>query len=114
MTLHEAQALHVRLIASLIKFVYNQVGNYTLAWGEAYRTAEQAQWDCKAGIGITDSLHCDRLAVDLMLFQDGVYLTDPAKYSFMGTYWKQLDAAAAWGGDFGDSDHFSIAFGGRK
>lgn len=113
MTLHDAQALHVELIAKLISYTYQQ--GFTLSWGEAYRTAEQAEWDAEKGIGIAQSVHCDRLAVDLMLFKDGVYLTNPSDYKFMGDYWKQLDPTCRHGGDFKvvDADHFSLAWQGR-
>src|SRR6185437_5899335 len=81
-TLHEAQALHVQLVAKLITYVYSL--GYELTWGEAYRTQEQAQWDADHGIGIAQSVHCDRLAVDLQLFKDGRYLTNSTDYAFMG------------------------------
>lgn len=114
MTLHDAQALHVKLVASLIKFTYNS--GFQLTWGEAYRTTEQAQWDVAHKTGILMSVHCDRLAVDLQLFKDGVYITDSAAYKFMGDYWKSLDPSCRWGGDFHtvDADHFSIEWQGRS
>jgi len=113
-TLHEAQALHVQLVAKLITYVYSL--GYELTWGEAYRTQEQAQWDADHGIGIAQSVHCDRLAVDLQLFKDGRYLTNSTDYAFMGTFWKQLNASCRWGGDFHtvDADHFSITWQGRS
>lgn len=112
--LDEMQALHVQLVAKLITFVYAQ--GYTLSWGEAYRTPQQAQWDCNAGVGIKNSLHLDRLAVDFMLFKDGVWLQQPSDYKFMGDYWKTLDASARWGGDFKtvDAVHFSLTWQGRS
>jgi len=114
MSLGELQRLHVQLVAKLITFVYAQ--GYELSWGEAYRTAEQAEWDCQSGTGIAQSVHCNRLAVDLQLFKDGVYLTDPTDYKFMGDYWKTLDANCRYGGDFKtvDADHFSFTYQGRS
>lgn len=114
MTLGESQQLHVKLVASLIKFTY--ASGYTLSWGEAYRTREQAAWDAAHHTGIAASVHCDRLAVDFQLFKDGAYLTAPEAYKFMGEYWKSLDPSCRWGGDFTtrDSDHFSITFEGRS
>lgn len=114
MTLHAAQALHVKLVGQLISFVY--AAGFELTWGEAFRTAEQAQWDAQHHTGIINSVHCDRLAVDLQLFKDGVYLTDPAAYKFAGEYWKTLDPSCRWGGDFTtvDADHFSITWQGRS
>jgi hypothetical protein len=113
-TLHDAQALHVKLVAQLITYAYSE--GYELSWGEAYRTPEQAQWDADHHTGIVNSVHCDRLAVDLQLFKDGVYLTDPTEYAILGTFWKALDPSCRWGGDFTtvDADHFSITWEGRS
>jgi hypothetical protein len=113
-TLGQLQRIHVDMVASLIAFVYG--AGYELSWGEAYRTQEQAQWDAQHGSGIFNSVHCDRLAVDLQLFKDGVYLTDPAAYKFMGDFWKTLHPLARWGGDFHtvDADHFSLEYEGRS
>lgn len=113
MTLNEMQTLHVELIAKLITYVYSQ--GYALTWGEAYRTPQQAEWDAEHGTGIAQSVHCDRLAVDLQLFKDGAYLTNSTDYAFMGAFWKQLDPRCRWGGDFHtvDADHFSLQWGNR-
>lgn len=113
MTLHAAQALHVKLVGQLIAFIY--AAGFELTWGEAFRTPQQAQWDAAHHTGIVNSVHCDRLAVDLQLFKDGVYLTDPTAYKFAGEYWKTLDPSCRWGGDFTtvDADHFSLQWGNR-
>jgi hypothetical protein len=113
-TLHDAQALHVKLVAQLVTYVYAQ--GYELTWGEAYRTAQQAEWDAENHTGIVNSVHCDRLAVDLQLFKDGNYLTDPASYQFMADYWQSLDPSCRAGYYFStvDADHFSITWEGRS
>lgn len=113
-TLGELQRLHVKLVGMLIDFVY--ANGFELSWGEAFRTQQQAEWDAEHGTGIAQSVHCDRLAVDLQLFMNGVYITDPAAYQFMGDYWKQLNPLCRWGGDFKtvDADHFSLTYGGRS
>ena len=84
---------------------------YTVTLGEAWRTAEQAQWDADHGKGISHSLHMERLAIDLNFFKDGVYLTDGSKIKEVGTWWKSLGTNYRWGGDFQhlpDGNHFSI------
>lgn len=113
--LSDLQALHVELTAELIKYTLAFKG-YTLKWGETYRTPEQAQWNAQHGKGIAHSLHMDRLAVDLLLFKDGVYLTDTKDYEFMGVYWESLSPLCVWGGHFSkpDGDHFSITYNGIK
>lgn len=112
--LHTAQALHVKLVGRLIEYIYLQ--GYECTWGEAYRTPQQAQWDAAHGTGIAESVHCDRLAVDLQLFKNGVYLTNATDYTFAGEFWESLDPSCRWGGRFTtvDADHFSITWQGRS
>jgi len=62
--------------------------------------------------GIDNSLHRDRLAADLLLFRDGMYLTETADYEPMGQKWESM--GGTWGGHFKDGNHFSLAYGGRK
>jgi hypothetical protein len=83
---------------------------YGVTLGEAWRTTEQAQWNAAHGIGIVHSLHMERLAIDLNLFKDDVFLTTPDAYVQLGTWWKTLGANYRYGGDFAtrDYDHFSI------
>lgn len=90
---------------------------YQLTFGEAYRTPEQAKLNAAHGSGIVNSLHCQRLAVDLLAFKDGQYLTQSEDYAPLGAYWKTLHKDAAWGGNFKsrpDGNHFSLAYGGRE
>ena len=112
MNLNEAQWLHVQLTAKLIDYAYGE--GFTLSWGEAFRTQVQATWNAAHGLGIQHSLHQERLAVDLMLFRDGKYLTDPLEYKLLGEFWKSLHPLCRWGGDFKtvDADHFSITWNG--
>lgn len=114
MTLGEKQRMFTRLVGKLITWAYDH--GYELTFGEAYRTPEQAALNARTGSGIANSLHTQRLAIDLNLFQGGLYMTDSAVYKPLGVYWKTLDPAAAWGGDFSkpDGNHFSIMNNGVK
>ncbi len=103
------QAIFTKNIASLIDYVYSC--GHSLTFGDAYRSPEQAAIYAKQGKGIADSLHCSRLAVDFNLFKDGVYLIDKSSYEPFGKYWKSLNPANRWGGDFSklvDSNHFEM------
>ncbi len=113
-TLGQRQRRFLPLLAKLIDFAYSQ--GYQLSAGEAYRTPEQAALDAQHGTGIANSLHILRLAIDLQLFKDGVYLTDSLAYKPLGDFWKTLDPDCAWGGDFKsvDADHFSLSWGGIR
>jgi hypothetical protein len=100
------------MIAKLVIFSYE--AGYQMTFGEAYRTPEQAALNAKSGIGIAHSLHTDRLAIDINLFRNGVFLTGLEDYRPIGEHWETL--GGTWGGRFSkpDADHFSIAYGGRK
>ncbi|HLA60959.1 MAG TPA: hypothetical protein VK626_01815 [Nitrospiraceae bacterium] len=113
-TLGQRQRRFLPLVAKLIDYAYSQ--GFELTAGELYRTPEQAALNAQHGSGITHSLHTQRLAVDLQLFKDGIYITDPAAYRPLGEFWKALDPDAAFGGDFKtvDADHFSLSWAGTK
>lgn len=84
---------------------------YTATIGTAYREPEQAVIDASKGTGIVRSLHCDKLAIDLNLFREGVYITDGSRLTDLGLWWKSLGTDYRWGGDFSnrpDGNHFSI------
>jgi len=50
------------LVSKLITFVYDKPG-YGLTGAELYRTPAQAAWNAAAGVGIANSLHASRLAI---------------------------------------------------
>ena len=112
MTLGEQQQRFPPFVATLLQWLY--ANGYTVTFGEAWRTPEQAAWNAAHGSGIKNSLHCERLAVDLNLFKADVFLTEREDYQPAGEYWKTLDPDCRWGGDFHspDSDHFSLAWQG--
>lgn len=105
-TLGQKQRNFVLMVGRLIQFAYEQ--GYEMSFGEAYRTPEQAAMNAKAGKGIVNSLHTQRLAIDLNLFRDGVYLTRSEDYEPLGARWESM--GGAWGGRFSkpDGNHFSI------
>lgn len=113
MTLGELQRLFAKLVAELIEYIYEK--GYEVTLGEAYRTPEQASIDAQKGTGITNSVHCLKLAIDLNLFKDGVYLADTDAHKPFGEWWKAQHADCRWGGDFEsrpDGNHYSITYGG--
>jgi hypothetical protein len=140
MTLREKQVLFAGLVPDLIGYV-RTVMHAEVRFGEVWRTDEQAEInalgvegrarvaalieaefpDLAAKIrnngeadGIRNSLHCDRLAVDVALDINGVWQTAAAPYAPLGAFWKTRHPLCAWGGDFGDADHFSVMDGGRR
>lgn len=90
---------------------------YTVTLGEAWRTQAQADANAAAGVGISHSLHIERLAIDLNFFKNGAYITDGATLSDVGAWWKSLGTNYRWGGDFThlpDGNHFSITPDGER
>ena len=110
MTLGEKQRKFTRMIADLIIWAYN--AGYELTFAEAYRTPEQAALNAKAGKGISNTLHLDRLAVDFNLFKDGKYLTATDDHKPLGEYWESI--GGSWGGRFKDGNHYSLEHEGRR
>lgn len=115
MTLFQKQVQFSKLLPLLLNKIF-ELG-YEVTLGEAFRTKEQAKLNALSGAGISNSLHCDRLAIDLNLFKDGKFLTKSEDYKVFGEFWEKLsgpDFVCYWGGRFNDGNHFSIGHGGRK
>jgi hypothetical protein len=89
---------------------------YHVTFGEAYRTPEQAALNAKSGAGISNSLHTERLAIDLNLFRDGRWITDGEGHTELGVWWKGLGPMYRHGGDFKSKDwnHYSISSDGIR
>ena len=89
---------------------YATACGYSVTLGEAERTKEQAAIYAKQGKGIADSMHLQRLAIDLNFYdaKTGKYV-DPNRENLarLGTFWGSL--GRRWGGTFttrDDSRHF--------
>jgi hypothetical protein len=84
---------------------------YGVTFGEAWRSPEQAALNAAKGSGVSNSLHTERLAIDLNLFKDGVYITDDEGHGLLGIWWKALGPMYRWGGDFKKKDfnHYSLS-----
>ena len=114
MTLREKQSLFAVLVARLIQHATGL--GYEVTFGEAWRSPEEAARLATAGKGITASLHVHRLAIDLNLFQDGIYLSSSESHRPLGEWWERQHALTRWGGRFRkpDGNHYSLAHGGRQ
>ena len=115
MTLGEKQRAFARLVPRLIDKAHELGFEVTL--GDAYRSPQQAAANAAAGTGIANSLHTLRLAIDLNLFRDGVYLTRSEDHKPLGDYWKTLHPLCSWGGDFvsrPDGCHYSLTHNGIR
>lgn len=102
-TLQEQQAKFTHDVAILINYIFTK--NQTCTFGDAYRTPEEASLNAQKGIGIKNSLHCKRLAVDLNLYSsEGKYLTATKDHEKFGIFWESLDPYNKWGGKFPNPD----------
>jgi len=113
--LSDRQRLFARMVAQL--FAWLLYKNIPFRLGEAWRSREEAARLAEVGRGTTNSLHCDRLALDLQIDKHDGTLGTIEEYAPVGEYWESL--GGSWGGRFsgktaGDVYHFSLAHGGRK
>ena len=117
MKLSQKQQIFSLRLAEFIVWCFEN--GYNVTRGEAYRTKDQQAIYVVAGKSETmESKHCIRLAQDLNLFIDGVYITDKELYRPLGEKWESL--GGTWGGRFGvkldnydsqigwDSNHFEF------
>ena len=111
MTLGEKQRLLTFKISLLIQWAYEN--GYEMTFGDAYRDPRvHGAMGEKRSYSGANSLHKQRLAVDLNLFKDGEYLTRTEDHLPLGEYWESI--GGTWGGRFNDGNHYSMEHGGRK
>lgn len=112
--------LQNEFVKTLVRlFTWLDLNGYKVSLGEAYRPPEMAAIYAQQGKGITKSLHCERLAIDLNIFKGDALLVTVDELRVVGDTWESFSTQEfvfAWGGYFlrPDSDHFSLAFEGRK
>lgn len=84
---------------------------YEVTLGETWRAPETVAAYAADGRGISHSLHPLKLAGDMNLFRNGIYLDKTSDHEELGTWWEGLscdDFICAWGGRFNDGNHYSI------
>lgn len=112
MKLGESQEKFCELLGQLINEAYKR--GYSLRLGEGLRTPEQAALYAAQGKGIALSLHTVKLAVDLNVFKNGLFLTSGIQFKDLGEYWESLHPNCNWGGRFNDGNHFSFSWEGMR
>lgn len=109
-TLREKQTRFAMAVPDLLREA--QALGYFVTLGEAWRSPEQAQWNAQHGLGVSNSLHTQRLAIDLNLFTaEGTLITDDTGHKDLGAWWVQQQPDFRWGGNFTtlkDFDHYSL------
>lgn len=107
------QMAFARLVPRLIDHAHLLGFGVTIA--EVYRPNVTAELYAIAGVGSKQSVHPLRLAIDLNLFRDGVWLTKSEDHRALGLFWERQHPLARWGGLFSkpDGNHYSLSWGGR-
>ncbi|MHA2068297.1 MAG: M15 family metallopeptidase [Candidatus Thorarchaeota archaeon] len=93
MSLQQKQSEFMKALALLILFAYQR--GYELTGGDLSASSGHK----------ANSFHYRRLAIDLNLFRDGVYLKETEDHGELGEFWEML--GGTWGGRFGDGNHYS-------
>ena len=113
-SLRERQSLLTKCLGALLQYAGEQ--NLELTLGEGFVQTPRKTRDGKLvadGVHQVNSLHYVRLAQDLCLFIDGVYISDGSHPAWknLGEYWEALSPGdTSWGGRFPsmDSNHFEV------
>ncbi len=93
-------------------------GQYSVSLGEAFRPESVAREYARKGKGIANSLHTQRLAIDLNLFVDGKFRTDSEAHRPLAELWLALapkygvEPAAGVNFSKPDGNHYSCKWQG--
>lgn len=105
MTLRQQQSTFARMVAELINKATAM--GYEVTLGDAYRDPRlHGEMGVKKGYGAANSFHKLRLAIDINLFKDGVYLPGTDAHRPLGEWWESK--GGSWGGRFNDGNHYSL------
>ena len=113
LTLGQKQRLFAKYVPRLIDKAY-ELG-YEVTLGDAFRDPRvHGDVGIKKGYGHAKSAHKQKLAIDLNLFKDGVYLPNTEDHKELGKFWESIHELARWGGRFNDGNHYSFEHNGVK
>ncbi len=117
MSLGKLQEQFSRMINELESWAFEQ--GYEIRGGDYFRDPRlHGEMGEKKGYGRANSLHKLKLAKDLNLFKDGVYLDKTEDHLPLGEKWESM--GGSWGGRFrlngggGDGNHYSLAYRGFR
>ena len=113
MTLGQKQRLFAKMVARLIDKAHDL--GYEVSLGDAYRDPRvHGNVGEKNSYSSANSVHKERLAIDLNLFKDGKYLTSSEDHRELGEWWEKQHEFARSGIRFNDGNHYSFEHQGRK
>jgi hypothetical protein len=108
MKLSEMQMVFMLGMSVLLRFIYKEY--HTVTCGDFWAVPCK---ECGKKNHMDDSLHEIRLAGDLNLFKDGVFLQETEDHKQFGEAWEKLHPNFKWGGRFNDGNHYSFGYRGR-
>ena len=114
MKLGKKQELFARLMWRLLQHI--EEAGYQVRLGETWRSKAAAEDNARRGVGIVNSVHRLKLAVDINLFKDGKYLTSTEDHQAFGAWWEDQGEFCRWGGRFRNRDpgHYSFEHNGVR
>ena len=109
-----------RAVEMLLQFMHDK--GYEVTFGDAYRDPRSHG---KSGDKLIDakgkkvygrkfSNHKIRLAIDLNLFKDDIFLQGTEDHRKCGEFWESIHIDARWGGHYNDGNHYSFEHNGRQ
>ncbi len=105
MTLRQEQVKFARMVPRLIDKAFEM--GYEVTLGDAYRDPlVHGVFGEKKSYSHPKSFHKKRLAIDLNLFKDGVFLGATEDHRPLGEWWESI--GGTWGGRFRDGNHYSL------
>jgi hypothetical protein len=116
-SLRAYQSKCTHLMAAFVSNIH-LIGPYRVVMEEAYRPRETALYYAARKLGISNSLHTQKLAFDFSLDIRGTYQDTTIAHQPLGLMWEEMGRYAgiptAWGGRFGDGNHYSCSYRGVK
>lgn len=109
MSLRKDRCEFTKCICQLVLFAYNM--GYEASFDEV---TEKITKKDPTSDHMPHSNHHVGLAADINLFRNGVYLKNTEDHAILGAKWKTMHPLARWGGDWGDGNHYSFEYMGRK
>lgn len=110
-TLSQKQRRFAGMTVRLLSKIQNE--GYEFTYGDAFRDPRvHGDFGVKKGYGAAKSLHKLKLAIDINLFYNGIYLTATSSHQKFGEFWESI--GGTWGGRFNDGNHYSLEHSGQK
>jgi hypothetical protein len=99
------------MVSRLIAKIY-ELG-YEGTIGDGYRDPRVfGAMGVRMGYSSANSNHKQRLAIDINLFRNGVFLQTTEDHRPIGEWWESQ--GGTWGGRFNDGNHYSLEHNGFK